>query len=244
MTTASDQHSETTIRQDERYSVATEDKIGAWLFGSASRKRRTEGAALFVVLAVISLNAASYVGLLVGWLIGASLSPIAQAVAPAIVGLLAVLGVSTKLRRSLSKRRMHLTGWREKRRAIWTSILAAGMVFVFCKSASEGIVKGIRSGTMPYTDIADLIGDSWNDADELAATAICAFTLQARAAGVPHNLYERCIWDIVKPIIEDDQPDKEARIETAIETMKQAFPKPRPEEPSKEPTGQTSAKAG
>lgn len=237
MTTASDQHHETTTSQDNKYLVATEDKVGAYLFGSASRRRRTEGTFLFIVLAVISLKAAGYVGLLVGWLIGASLSPIAQAIAPAIFGLLAVLGVSSKLWQTLSKRRRHLSGWRDKRRAIWQAILMAGIVFVFCDSASDGIVKGIRSRTMPYTDIADLIGDSWKDADEHTATAICAFTLQARSAGMSHNLYERFIWDVIKPILDDDQPDKDGRIDTALSTMRQALPKLKPAAPSEEEAG-------
>lgn len=236
----------TKIPEEERFSVPAEDEISKFLFGSASRRRRTEGAMLFVFLSILSLYAAKLVGFQLGWLMGASQSPIAQAIAPSIFGLLAVLGVGAKLSSALSKEHDNLTGWREKRREVWRAILAAAIVIVFCAYLPNGIASGASSRSMPYSDVAELIGESWETAGDETAAEICSFTAKAHAAGIPSQIYERFMVDVIRAILDRDGDDTAEKVSSAIVTMEAAFPKPEPnadEKPKPEPEPKEPANA-
>lgn len=177
------------------------------------------------ILAIVSVNAANHIGFLVGWLTGASQSPIAKAIAPTVFGLLAVLGVSVKLRYRPSMRKQKRPSWRDRHRNIWQGILVAVLVIAFCRGANDGFVPGIRSRAMPYKDVKELLGKSWETTDHETAITICAFSSQARLAGLPTDLYERFMWDVVRPILDQKDDDTSGMVRTAVQRMQAVLPK-------------------
>lgn len=173
------------------------------------------------VLLVASYFSARWLGYLVGWLIGASNSPIAQAIAPLIFGLIAVIGVDVGVRGTLvSKsrpRRLYTV------KSLYRAIFVAFVVTLFCRSCYYGVKMGILSRTGPYRSMCHLVGSSLKTADPQAVSALYAFQLKARRSNVSWQEFEPFISDVARRILEDDQPEKLERISQAIEQMEEAM---------------------
>lgn len=177
---------------------------------------------LAVVLLIISYFSARWLGYLVGWLIGASNSPIAQAVAPLIFGLIAVIGVDVGVRGGIAIKSRPRRLYNVK--SLYRAIFVAFVVLIFCRSCYYGAKMGILSRVGPYRSMCHLIGKSLKTADPQAVSALYAFQVKARRAGVSWQEFEPFVADIAKRILDDDQPDKLGRLNSAIEKMESALP--------------------
>ena len=105
-----------------------------------------------------------------GWLTGASKSPVVPIIAPLVFGLLAVLGASASLRRKF-----------DKRAAIWRGLFVAFMVLVFCYCCYYGVRRGNISRVGPYKSMKTLVGDAWETIDDDTASEVYQFRLKCRA---------------------------------------------------------------
>jgi hypothetical protein len=165
--------------------------------------------ALFALLAVASTLATSKVGFLLGWLIGASRSPLAVGIAPLIFGLLAVLGVRAGLKNEFAT-----LG------AIWRALFVALLITVFCYYCSNGILWGNISRLEPYHDMAALFGEeTWATATPEQAAMLNRFRWKARQAGIAHEEYESFMLDAIRPILRAGGADADQRIDAAIRAM-------------------------
>jgi hypothetical protein len=95
---------------------------------------------LLAVFAFVAVHAARWIGYLVGWLTGASESPMGTTVAPLMFGLLAVLGIT-----SVSRLRMRTP------REILIATLVAFMVLTVGDYFYDGLVNGIRARQLGWS---------------------------------------------------------------------------------------------
>lgn len=160
---------------------------------------------LLPILAATSLYAAGWVGYLLGWLTGASRSPVAPLVAPLVFGLLAILGIKESARHRYVRPA-----------AVWRGIFVAAMVIVFCFACSNGVRWGNLSRVGPYKPMSLLLGDTWEKVDAETAAELYRFRFLARQKEVSFEEFEGFVTNVVLPILEDDQPDKPARIKKAL----------------------------
>ncbi len=161
---------------------------------------------LVAVLFLISTIAAYWVGFLLGWLTGASLSPVVSSVAPLVFGLLAALGIGVGLRRRLSRRS-----------DVGRGIFVGTMVSVFCYGCFIGVSWGNMSRLDPYMPMDMLIGESWKDTDDETAARLHALRWKARRAQISHQDFEAFIVDVIKPIMDRNAPDEADQVARALE---------------------------
>jgi hypothetical protein len=164
---------------------------------------------LFVVASVI---AAAWIGYVVGWLIGASRSPIAHSIAPLVFGLLAAIGVGVGLRTTL-----------QTRLAMWRGTLVAALAAIFCYFCYIGVTWGNQSRIGPYKAMGTLLGDAWSSVDPDTAAALYKFRLQAKGAGVPFDDFESIMVDVIRPIIEAGHEDELARVQKSLDAIEPAI---------------------
>jgi hypothetical protein len=169
---------------------------------------------------------------------GASDSPLGGVALPAFAGIIAALGTKTALLRASRKRLDIVRG-----------ICVAGAIFVFSVSACVGLFAGAEVRVDPYTDITDLVDEKWESLDDESLARIHAFRARSRFADLASHEYETFMWEVVRPIVSDDESDRQRRLRTTLATMEAAFPKPESKadekpkaEPAKEPAGEPAAK--
>jgi hypothetical protein len=169
---------------------------------------RLWGWILALILFGASIVAAYWVGFLLGWLTGASLSPVVSSVAPLVFGLLAVIGVSASVRGNFTHRI-----------EISRGIFLALMVSTFCYACFTGVTWGNRSRMDPYPPLDVLIGESWQNVDDETAARLHAFRWKAQRAQIPHQEFEEFIVGVIKPIIDRKKPDEAKNIAAALQEM-------------------------
>lgn len=160
--------------------------------------------ALYLMLAVASAGAAAWIGFLIGWLTGASRSPVVHAVAPLVFGLLAAIGVGTTLHRQL-----------RSRRAVCRAVFIALLAWVFCYCCFFGVKRGNISRIGPYSSFSTLLDGSWTKANGTTKAILYRFRQQAITTNVLYSDFEPIIQDVVKPLL-DDQTNQSQRVLDAL----------------------------
>jgi hypothetical protein len=176
---------------------------------------------------MVSIAAVSHVGYLLGWLTGASKSPVVPVVAPLVFGLLAVLGVSAVRAKKLKKKtaiRIDAPNHGRDHSAVWRGVFIAILTLAFCSSCLYGVTKGSFERMGQYRKMSFLLGEAaWDQADDDTIAELYKFRVQAKRNELSPADFEPIIRDLVKPILEDDKPDKPVRIRKALETIESAF---------------------
>lgn len=109
--------------------IVADVESGRGISGCISR------AMLLAPFAIAAVYAARWVGYLVGWLVGASESPVAGAIIPGVIGLVAAIGLRSK--------RLRLRTQAEIIAATFLAIL----VIVICDQCFWGIADGVEIRT-------------------------------------------------------------------------------------------------
>src|SRR5262249_17017223 len=125
------------------------------------------------ILLVLSVWAANWVGYLLGWLTGASQSPVAPAIAPLVFGLLAALGIG------ISLKELHDRG------SIWHACLVAIMVCAFVYGCQMGVTEGAWIRSEPYSSFDALLSENWRKLDDETIASLHHFRLVARMQKMP-----------------------------------------------------------
>ncbi len=146
------------------------------------------GAAVF---AIATLQAATEVGYLFGFIVGASVSPIAVSVAPLVFGLLGAIGIAGG---ALSKP----DEWSSKRLAL-LSVTAIG-VALFCYNCQVGIDTGIDRRMGPFPSMASLV-NNWESLD--VDTRALAYDLRSRMqrGGARRPEFTNFAQEVLSPIL-------------------------------------------
>jgi uncharacterized membrane protein len=189
-------------------------------------------AVVFIVaVCPASLEAAKQVGYLFGWIVGASKSPIAPAVAPLVFGLLALIGAHAALSRTA-----------KRRSSLYQTAFAAVIVSVFCFWCYRGIQWGGFARIPPYKTLRAMLGtdNETLSLDPEISAELYAFQLRARAAGVSFEDFEPFVLGVIKPIVHDDEPNKLERLQRVISTMDSAIPNVDELSEPNEPSGETA----
>lgn len=163
---------------------------------------RASGALLFIV----SVWAAHQVGWVSGWLTGASRSPVAPVIAPSIFGLLTSVVALTYAREILTRTDKLIYG-----------ACAAAVIGVACMSFHSGVIWGIHSRVGPYKTFAVLVGDcAWSAVDPNTAARLHKFRVSCRVSGMSYREFEPIIRDVVRPLVTSKDPDKLAKLDSAL----------------------------
>jgi hypothetical protein len=160
-----------------------------------------------LVLLSVGYFAVRWVGYLCGWIIGASLSPIASVALPLVFTLLGAVGVSAGIR----TRRLHLSN------LICLIGIALG-VWVFCDFCERGIDDGGRTRQSQYKSITQLLGCDWQKLDADVKSKLYQFRREADEAGLSFREYESFMTEVIKPIAASTDADKSAKIIREIES--------------------------
>lgn len=168
--------------------------------------------AILIVASVIAVASIAYI---VGWLTGASMTPVVAIVIPLVFGLLAAIGVGIGAPRPFSDKT-----------SIWQSVFVALLVIVFCHLYFYGVTLGSFQRSSQYNRMSNLLGETWDNADDDTVALLYRFRLKARQAKLSPADFQPIIRDVIRPILQDDQPDKHCRIEKALTTIESALPSP------------------
>lgn len=161
-----------------------------------------------IAVAVTSFCASAQVGFLLGWLVGASLSPIAPAIAPFVFGLLAVIGIEAGIRKQF----LNST-------AIWRAAFVSILVVVFCISCRYGIEWGNVSRLDPYKSFGKLFGSTWEGVDEGTAAKLYGFRWRARDSKMNADEYEAYMLDVIRPILASTQEDRATQVDAVLSAI-------------------------
>jgi hypothetical protein len=154
-------------------------------------------------------------------------------VAPLVFGLLAVLGVGAA-RKSYKKRNNSRNAEGQSKElspqaqqnVIWRGIFVAILIFTFCRECYYGVTLGSFERTAQYRMMPKLLGDAWAKADGESIAELYKFRLQASRAEMSYPDFEAIVRDLVKPILDDDQEDKTARIHEVLKIIEPALATP------------------
>lgn len=173
---------------------------------------------LLVVLAMLSIGAAIAMGLVLGWMTGASESPVGNAAISGVFGILGAVGTVKVLQESSSGRV-----------GIVASICIAAAIVAFCGLFYVGLLNGsaTRNKQSIYKRSSDLIGERWAYLDRDIVAEVNAYRMQSRSAGVKSSDYEAAMIEVVRPIVNDDKSDdKLTRLRRALAILRSGFQKP------------------
>jgi hypothetical protein len=174
----------------------------------ARRWRRCERVMTWVVLLVLpcaTVIAAVWLGYLLGYLTGCSKSPMASTVAPLLFALLVAIGIGAGPRLALKTL---------KDAAAALTIAVAVIFFGFW--FDEGLTRGAIARNAAFIRMDGLIGPAWSKTDAETAASIYGFRSRSRGA-ISHRDFEPFVVEVIKPILLDEQSDKLARVNRAIE---------------------------
>jgi hypothetical protein len=181
--------------------------------GPKTKYAKICGAISLLLLIVVSVAAVSQVGFLLGWLTGASRSPVVPVVAPLVFGLLAAFGIGVSLhRQSVGEH------------AIWRSVFVAFLTLVFCTRCYYAVTLGAWEREDQYSKMSYLLGETaFGMADHDTLAALYRFRLLAKSAEVSSAEFEPIISDLVKPILEDGKPDAYQRVKSVLSIIEPAL---------------------
>ena len=167
------------------------------------------------LLVVAAMAAVIAIARVLGWLTGASLSPVVAVVIPFVFGLLAVVGLSKEVGSPF-----------KSRKSIWQSIFVAVLIYVFCDVYFYNVTKGTFDRAGEYQEFGDLLGCASDKIDHDTLVILYRLRLRARLANLPRADFEPIVMDVIRPIFEGDAPNKAERAKAAIETIEAAIPTP------------------
>lgn len=146
----------------------------------------------YLATAAMYLFACCWVGFMFGWLVGASLSPIASTVAPLVFGLLAVIGVGLGAKKSGPK----LSN-------LWHTFFVAFGVVIFCITARTGLQYGVRDRVDPFITFETALGtEAWNGVDGNVAHELYRLRWIIREKRLHREEFRLYVADVISPIVE------------------------------------------
>jgi hypothetical protein len=168
-------------------------------------------------LVVASMIAVAYLARVLGWLTGASLTPVVAIVIPLVFGLLATVGVGVGLPRPFGRIA-----------SIWQTVFVAFLVAVFCRVYFSSVTLGSFERSARYRSMASLLGEAWSSTDDETLASLYRLRVKARRANLAPADFEPIIRDVIRPILEDEEPNKIERIEQVLATIESALPPQQP----------------
>lgn len=164
--------------------------------------------AAILILTPIAMNSIGWVGYLFGWIVGASMSPIATVSLPLVFTLLGAAGITAGIRspRLRISRIVPLIG-------ICLGVLA------FCYSCDRGIRAGGETRYSHYRSIEQLLGKEWSKINADAKTELFKFRWRADDYELSFDEYESFMTNVIKPLLSSCDPGASTKI---IQELKRA----------------------
>src|SRR5437588_3070238 len=167
------------------------------------------------ILTIAATLAVACVARILGWLTGASQSPVVAVVIPLIFGLLAVFGLIKEVPSPFGSTS-----------SVWQTVFASLLIVAFCYVYFDSVALGTFDRAGEYHELYELLDTAWSKIDPETLAALQRLRIRARLANLPAADFEPIILDVIRPLVASDLPDKEKRTETILTKIEAALPSP------------------